>query len=184
MISATRAVALAIAASFAVGACGGVDETYRATKKTQAAIATLKLKLKQRLQAAMAEGPEKAVEVCANEAQAIRQQVASDTGVTLGRASLRLRTPADAAPDWVQAWLEQQGERKVEGLAGLEVIEAHRVRVLVPIGVDGMCVSCHGDEDSLAPDVLKAIKTRYPGDKAFGYAAGDLRGAFWAELTY
>lgn len=184
MTTARRGMALLVGATLAFGACGGVDPTYRATKKAHAAIATLKLQLKQRLQAAMAEGPEKAVEVCANEAQLIRQRVSDETGVTLGRASLRLRTAADAAPDWVNAWLVAQGERKVEGVTGLELVEASRVRVLEPIGMDGLCLSCHGEASSLSDAVASALKSRYPNDAATGYAAGDLRGAFWAEINY
>ena len=176
--------AIAVVTSAFMAACGGGDASVKATKRAQAAIATMKMKLRQRLQAAMANGPAHAVEVCANEAQTIRAQVAEETGVTLGRASLRLRTEADAAPPWVAEWLQQQGERKVEGVAGFVSAEAGVARVLEPIGLEPVCVTCHGAADQLGGEVRAALAKRYPTDAAVGYQAGDLRGAFWAELRY
>jgi hypothetical protein len=167
------------------GGCTRNDPAETAIASARAAIATLRLKLRQRLQKAMGEGPAKALEVCANEAQAIRAEVSHDTGVALGRASLRLRTPADAPPAWVGAWLAELGERKVEGVVGFARIDetpAGRVaRVLEPIGVEKGCLTCHGPAETLTPAVREALGARYPNDAATGYAEGDLRGAFWAE---
>jgi hypothetical protein len=177
-------ILIALVSTSFLAACGGGDASVKATKRAQAAIATMKMKLRQRLQAAMANGPAHAVEVCANEAQTIRKQVAEETGVTLGRASLRLRTEADAAPDWVAEWLKQQGERKVEGVAGFVTAEGDVARVLEPIGLEPACVNCHGAAETLGAEVKAALAKRYPTDAAVGYQAGDLRGAFWAELRY
>jgi hypothetical protein len=49
-----------------------------------------------------------------------------------------------------------------------------------PIVVQPMCVTCHGAD--VAPDLRAKIEELYPDDQATGYAAGDLRGIFWAEL--
>lgn len=178
-------VAVAVAFSLAMApACGGDSPAEKAEKRAHAAIATLKMRLKQRLQGAMAEGPEKALSVCADEAQAIRATIQHDTGVSLGRSSLRLRTPADAAPPWVEAWLKAQGERKREGVEGLVAHEGGVVRVLEPIGLEPMCVTCHGPKEQLGNELRALLEARYPTDAATSYAPGDLRGAFWAELAY
>jgi hypothetical protein len=50
-----------------------------------------------------------------------------------------------------------------------------------PIYVQPLCVTCHGA--TLAPDLQAKIDELYPNDQATGYAAGDLRGVFWAELA-
>jgi len=179
-------VAVVAAVIAGAGGCTSSDPAATSMASARAAIATLRLKLRQRLQKAMGEGPAKALEVCAGEAQAIRAEVSHDTGVALGRASSRLRTPADAPPEWVGAWLAQQGERKVEGVVGFARIDetpAGRVaRVLEPIGIDKGCLTCHGPAEALPPAVREALGARYPADAATGYAEGDLRGAFWAEL--
>ena len=64
-----------------------------------------------------------------------RAAVSAGTGVTVGRAALRLRSAADAGPAWVQAWLTAQGERPAAGdqgveglLSALSVEEAHRLQ--------------------------------------------------------
>jgi hypothetical protein len=152
--------------------------------KAEAAAKLLGGRLKARLTEAMTQGgPVAAVGVCADEAPAIRAAVAAETGVTVGRASLRLRSPADAGPAWVTAWLTAQGERPAAGVVGVsEVVEdggASVARRLLPIAVEAPCLACHGA--TLAPEVKAALAARYPADAATGYALGDLRGALWAE---
>lgn len=137
--------------------------------------------LKQRLQAAMQEGgPEAAINVCADHAQQITAE-AQAQGVRVGRASLRLRNPKNKGPAWVEAWLAAQGERPVAGLEPVRVVEGGTARLLKPIGVEPLCVTCHGPAESLPPGVKALLEQRYPDDRAVGYAAGELRGALWAE---
>ncbi len=138
--------------------------------------------LKTRLLAAMAEGPRAAVEACANEAQAITARVGEEHGARVGRSSLRLRNPANAGPAWVTEWLEAQGERPAEGVTPLATAGGWRARFIGPIAIEGPCLACHGPEEGIAPDVRALLDERYPGDRARGYALGDLRGAIWAEV--
>jgi hypothetical protein len=44
-----------------------------------------------------------------------------------------------------------------------------------------MCLACHGE--SLEPAVAAKLAAAYPKDQATGFRAGDLRGAFWVELS-
>ncbi len=147
--------------------------------------------LKTRLTAAMEQGgPAAAVEVCTTEAQRITAAVPEIAGAgveaKVGRSSLKLRNPANKAPDWVQRWLEAQGERPAEGLkvpVAVATMDGKRIaRVIRPIAIQGLCLTCHGPTLLIPPDVQAVLKTRYPDDQATGYALGALRGAAWAEV--
>jgi hypothetical protein len=131
-------------------------------------------------------GPANAVNVCAAEAQGIAAQVAKETGASVGRSSLKLRNIEDAPPGWVQTWLVSQGDRKADRAEAFEGVfdsPAGRVaRVLKPIAIDGVCLSCHGDPAGIAEPVKAVLAAKYPDDKATGYQVGDLRGALWAEV--
>lgn len=143
--------------------------------------------VRQRLTDAMnTGGAAKAMEVCATEAQQIAAKVREETGAEVGRSSLRLRNEADAPPPWVDEWLKAQGERKAEGVEGVRALAKTPAgpvaRVLKPIAIEPICLSCHGDPAAMKDDVKAALKQRYPADKATGYQIGDLRGALWAEV--
>lgn len=154
----------------------------RATDAGKAFGAALKARVKESIEAG---GPPAAITVCSEDAPRIAAELASARGVTLGRSSLRLRNPANAGPDWVQAWLKEQGERSATGLATVRTIaqvDGHSVaRVALPIPVEAMCLDCHGPKEGLSPEVLAALAERYPQDAATGYAEGDLRGVLWIE---
>jgi hypothetical protein len=144
--------------------------------------------LKERLTGVMsADGPVAGIEVCSAEAQGLTAQIGSEHGARVGRSSLRLRNPANAAPPWVEAWLRQQGERPAEGVGGFSRIEeegdARFARFVAPIAVEAPCVACHGPADALPATVTGLIRERYPSDAATGYNVGDLRGALWAEVA-
>ena len=60
------------------------------------------------------------------------------------------------------------------------LVDADTVGYVEPLFVQPLCVTCHGS--ALAPDLEKKLAELYPSDQATGYAAGDFRGVFWAEL--
>lgn len=158
------------------------DEEALALTRANAAADQLATALRARLRAAMAEGgPPGAVEVCSQEAPSIAATAARETGARVGRSSLRLRNPSNAAPSWVASWLREQGERSAAGVEGFARIEDGHARVVRPIVVEAPCLSCHGSRETIAPEVVSSLDARYPDDRATGYAAGDLRGALWAE---
>ena len=133
-----------------------------------------------------AEGSVAAMSVCSTSAQAMTAEVARERGVTVGRSSLRLRNPRNVAPDWVRAWLSEQGERPAEGVQGATRSATLDdgtavVRVVAPLAVEAPCLVCHGPDATRAPELTAALAERYPTDQATGYQAGDLRGAIWAE---
>jgi hypothetical protein len=149
----------------------------------------LAVALRDRLSAAIAEGgPGAGVSACSLDAAALTSAFGAEHGLSAGRSSLRLRNPANAGPDWVRAWLSEQGERPAAGVTGVSrVVEADGARVvqiLKPIVVEPGCLLCHGPADALVPEVKAALASSYPTDAATGYAAGDLRGALWVEAPF
>lgn len=142
--------------------------------------------LKSELMSALASGtPKDALKMCAGQAQPMTAGVTEQTGVRVGRSSLRLRNQTNAPPEWVKTWLDRRGERKIDGVDGIarvdETADGKVARFLVPIGIEPPCLSCHGPADALADGVKEGLAEHYPDDAAVGYAVGDLRGALWAE---
>jgi len=163
---------------------GGDPDLGRAS----AAARMVGLQLKQRMMKAMADGgADGAIRVCADEAQGLTALIQGRTGVRVGRSSRRLRNPANAGPDWVQAWLTENDGKPASEVSPMEAIVdtpgGRKARVALPIGVDAPCLLCHGAGDALAPGIRAMLSERYPEDAATGYAAGDLRGVLWAEAT-
>jgi hypothetical protein len=178
---------LSLGAALAGCRASSSESETAALGRAENAARRLPVTLRTKLVAAVASsGHAKAIDVCAVEAPALAAQIHTDTGATVGRASLRLRAPADAPPPWVAEWLAKHGERSsagVEGMRGITSVGGGRVaRVLLPLTVEGPCLSCHGGPADLAPGVRAALDARYPGDRATGYRIGDLRGASWAEV--
>lgn len=173
-----------------LGAAGCETGPSRAERaalaETEQGAALLGRTLRARVAEAMEQGgPMQGVKVCAEEAQQLTRQAQEQSGVSVGRSSLRLRNPANAGPEWVTVWLQEQGERPAEGVAPVaRVVDTpagRRAQVIKPIAVEGPCVVCHGPTEAIAPEVRELLEQRYPRDRAVGYAAGDLRGALWAE---
>ena len=141
--------------------------------------------LKGQLQAAMqAGGPVKAIEVCNVQAPAIAQGLADQSGWEVARTSLRLRNPSNQPDGWESGVLEQFDVRQRAGedpqkMEFSEVVEVGGVksfRYMKAIPTGEICLKCHGDQ--IAAEVQAQLNQYYPGDKATGYALGDIRGAF------
>lgn len=174
---------VAAPAAAAAPAAPAASETAALAKADEAAM-RLVTTLKGRVREEMGKGgPVAVVDVCSAEAPALAAKIQEETGVRLGRSSLKLRNPNNTAPDWVAAWLTEQGARPAAEAAPLSVVENGFARVVKPIAMEPPCLTCHGAPESIAPEVKAAIASRYPADAATGYAAGDLRGALWAELA-
>ncbi|MEN8007991.1 MAG: DUF3365 domain-containing protein [Candidatus Krumholzibacteriota bacterium] len=146
--------------------------------------------LKSALQGAMEkEGPLGAVSVCHDEAEVISNQICDEEGLTVGRTSRRNRNPSNAPDEWEKAGLEafdariKAGEKPqdlemwatVAGPGG-----GRTFRYMKAIPTAPMCLFCHGGE--LAGDLDAKLTELYPGDKARGFAVGDMRGAFSVKM--
>jgi hypothetical protein len=168
----------ALLALFACGPHGPSDA--ETTARAQAAIGPFKKSLKDALLAELAKSPASAIDVCAEKAPALARE-ASKEGVRVGRASAKLRNPANAPPGWLTPVMAELA-RAPSGTAASRVVDLGDGKrgYAEAIWVDAPCLLCHGA--AIAPDVEAKIAERYPQDGARGYQAGELRGVFWAEL--
>ena len=123
--------------------------------------------------------PVEAVEACHLAAPGL-PAAASSEGVTVGRTSSKLRNPANATKPWMKPLLDEYAAAGPGAPPRVVPLDGDRVGYVEPIGVQPMCLTCHGE--SLAPEVAAVIAERYPRDEATGYTEGQLRGLFWVEL--
>jgi hypothetical protein len=150
----------------------------------QAFVKELKTELKAGLKAG---GPAEAIKVCREKAPDIARRVSAKTGWTIGRTSLKLRNPLNAPDAWEQGVLENFQVQFAEGakpggLVYSDVIGENRktvFRLMKGIKTGGLCLKCHGSQ--VSQPVNERLKDLYPYDRATGFKAGDLRGAFTLE---
>ena len=133
-------------------------------------------------------GPVAAIGVCNSLAPAIAQKHSANSGWDVGRTSLKLRNPQNAPDAWETKVLQQFEERRAKGegpdtLAYAEVVEDGGDKyfrfmkgIVMPPMEKMPCLKCHGENiDAKTAAKLDAL---YPQDKARGYKAGQVRGAF------
>ncbi len=150
-------------------------------ERAQAAAAELGKRLKGRLMETIgSEGPIAAIRVCSEEAPEIARQVSADSDLTVSRTSLKVRNP-DNAPDARERAVLELWRNRIEAGTPASALEpfasdSDDFLWMKPIVAEPPCLMCHGSDVPAA--VADAIAARYPQDRATGYSAGDLRGAF------
>jgi hypothetical protein len=169
-------LALALAAPVLADEAAKLDQARAIAKEFGG---TLKGELEKAMQAG---GPVAAIEVCHSKAPAIAKDLSNKYGVEVHRTSLKPR--ATAPQDWEIPVLTAFDERRAKG-EDPNAIEFHQVseidgkphlRYMKAIGTLPVCLNCHGED--IKPEVKAKLEALYPEDKATGYKAGELRGAF------
>lgn len=159
----------------------------------EAAAAAVATKLVTALNAALAVGgPEAAVEVCHTQALPLTAEKLPGQPRVLAvkRTSLRLRNPANAPDAAERLALDHVAKILASGLPPPPVLvqrigtaAAPEWRVYRPIVTKAECLVCHGDPATQTPALRTALRTRYPGDRATGYAVNDWRGLIAITVT-
>ncbi len=173
---------LPIATIIMLSACSSQAPAVRDDERARAAamVGELKRDLLAAVTQAMQAGVPAAIEACQAMAPAITERVAA-SGATIGRATRRPRNPTNLASGWqleAIAHFERLGHQGT--VTPFErVLPSGRVAYAEPLVVGEVCLRCHGDP---APEVAAALQSRYPDDRATGYALGELRGVAWVEL--
>ena len=133
-------------------------------------------------------GPVAAIGVCNTRAPAIAQEHSQSSGWNVARTSLKLRNPNNAPDDWELKVLKQFEEQRAKGdgpdaLVYAEIVEEggeeyfRFMKGIVMPPLEKMpCLKCHGE--NIDPNTAAALDGLYPQDKARGYKAGQVRGAF------
>ena len=127
----------------------------------------------------MADGPVAAIEVCSREAKGIAAKVGEETGVEIGRTSLRLRNSANQPPAWVKPLMRPDTTEP----QFVKVDDDHDGAIL-PIRLQAQCVICHGPKELISDPVADQLAKLYPDDAATGFNEGDLRGWFWITVPH
>jgi hypothetical protein len=161
------------------------DQAQRA-EQSRAVVKSFMGALKGELKGALkSEGPIKALKVCNVKAKSIASELSKKHGWEIGRTSLKPRNAANAPDSWEKTVLESFDSRKAAGedpkkMEHYEVVsmnggQVFRYMKAIPTA-EKPCLVCHGS--NLKPKVAAVIDKFYPNDKASGYKAGDVRGAF------
>jgi hypothetical protein len=125
-------------------------------------------------------GLDGAVTMCSESAQTVTAEFAKERGLEIKRVSQRYRNSNDRPDEYemriLASWAKTgKAETHIE-----RVTENGRpwLRLMEPIRIQAMCLGCHGAADQIPAEVKAVLDERYPRDKATGYKAGELRGAF------
>jgi hypothetical protein len=163
------------------------DDEAAAAIQANAALADFSGTLRGALMERLASGDAvQAVDFCHEKAPEIGAAAEREHGVRLGRVGVRLRNPGNAADGWRAEVLAQFAARVAAGEAPESLRHqsvdpaSGTLRVARGIRTEAACLACHGD--AVAAPIVAAIKARYPGDQATGFAEGSLRGLAWVEV--
>ncbi len=143
-----------------------------------AAVDTMAARLKGALMEALDRGgPSEAIAVCRSVAPAVATDVGQEYGLAIGRTSFALRNPDNAPPPWARVLVAAHRAEPafVVGPKG-------ELGALLPIRLGSECQMCHGPAEHLSDETRATLRRTYPDDQATGFAAGDLRGWFWAVV--
>jgi len=133
-------------------------------------------------------GPVAAIGVCNTRAPEIAMEQSQSSGWDVGRTSLKLRNPNNAPDVWETKVLQQFEEQRAKGegpdaLVHAEVVEDGGEKyfrfmkgIVMPPLEKMPCLKCHGE--NIDPKTAATLDALYPQDKARGYTAGQVRGAF------
>lgn len=148
--------------------------------ESRAITAEFAARLQSALQGAMSEGGAVgAIDVCKEIAPQIASELSRRSGAQVSRTSLRIRNPGNLPADWQVEVL-----RNFEGKDGspdatkefFQRRENGEFRYMKAIPTGGLCIACHGT--TIPYSVKRILSEHYPHDRAVGYEAGDVRGAF------
>ncbi len=130
-------------------------------------------------------GPIAGIEACSKMAPAIAEAQSRKTGWTIGRTSLKPRNHNNAPDAWEKKVLKEFEARKAAGedpkkmefyeLTQLKGRPVFRYMKAIPTA-EKPCLACHGK--TIKPGIIKKLDQKYSDDRARGYQAGDIRGAF------
>jgi len=102
------------------------------------------------------------------------KQIATESGFTIRHAAVKFRNPAHAATPEERTLMAgfEQAETP-EPIEGEITVDGKRYfKFISPIYVERSCLACHGPKDKRPAFIVK----KYPDDRAYGFAEGDLRG--------
>lgn len=157
----------------------GVDEvTY--LKLGKEITDSVGMHLKDNLVKAMQEGgPVNAVRFCNTQALPITGSYSLKYNTEVKRVSDRNRNADNKPNELEQAVMDDYREMMASGkpLSPKVAIDGDgRKNFYAPIITGGVCLTCHGDEKNMQPELVAVIDSLYPNDAAKGFKVDELRG--------
>lgn len=147
---------------------------------------TLEPKLQEKIKK---DGFAKASEFCTNEAQKLTAEVNKNLqkGVSIKRISLKNRNPLNApATKNEENILKSFDLLNSSGVMLRALVEnsTNSYKFYKPLVIQkGVCLKCHGDENTIDKDAKALFSKKYSNDKAVGFKMGDVRGAIVVEIN-
>jgi hypothetical protein len=177
-------LSLAAAALLHVPAALAADEPWIADARTVAIAVPPKL-LQVLTDAIAKSGAAEAVTVCQDVAPKMAKAATEQSGWQIRRVSLRNRNPKAVPDAWERETLEDFDRLAAAGVApatlersAVQTVDGKPLqRYMRALPTQGLCLSCHGPAEQLAPGVAERLKSLYPDDRAVGYSLGQIRGA-------
>lgn len=181
-----KALVAVVIAAMISGTAFAETTKEQAVEKSKEMVKELGGGLKGKLQEAVkASGFGGAISVCKEVGLARAKEVGDKHGGSIRRVTAKTRNPQNA-PDSFEAGVLAKMESDhhagklqegyVDVVTGADGKKS--LRFMKPIVTEALCLNCHGSPDKLNPDAAKAIELNYPNDRATGYAAEQVRGAF------
>ncbi len=162
------------------------NEIETRVASSRASIKELAQNLKGYLQAGLESSvpAEEKILMCKSGALEATSLIEEEKGFRVRRTSLRVRNPDNTPDAWESKVLEQFQVRRESGdkIADLDHAEimdngqTRQFRYMKAIPVGKVCVICHGK--AIDPELIFWLDKIYPGDRARGFAVGEIRGAF------
>ncbi len=162
-------------------------------QKASLQIKLLATSLKKQLIASMQlGGPVAAIETCKIKAPEITNHLNSSDTLKIKRTSLRLRNPNNSADDWEQQVLTNFEQQFSSGTPIQELVYSEKItkgdqttlRMMRAIPMQAVCLTCHGDRQTMSEGVIHSLQKDYPNDLATEFSIGDIRGAFSVSQTF
>ena len=157
-----------------------VEEKAVFNTQAKSKIALFKKTIRPKVKQGFLEGPEKAILVCSQESPRLIKEQSDQSNWLFRRVSLQTRGKHAQPDQWETKVLKQFDKRQANGESAKEMdyeeVVGNEYRYMKAQGTKVLCLACHGENMSSA--MTKAIKKRYPNDKAVSYKKGKIRGAF------
>jgi Protein of unknown function (DUF3365) len=154
-----------------------------AAQRAQQAFAKFQATLIQRMNDELARGgPAAALSVYRDEAARLTANLGREYNMRIGRTSHRLRNAHNVPPQWAAPYVKESLAADAKAAPTWVVDMGPIVGVIAPLETREACTLCHGPQDKLPPAIVNAIRASYPGDRATGFSAGQVRGWIWAEV--
>lgn len=161
------------------------NENDQYVKKGEEVAANLRGELASKLKTKiLLDGAAQAIPFCSKNALELTAQATKTTGViSVKRTSDKIRNQKNRADAKDLEAIAHLAKSK-EPYYLIKNSAAKTVSFYKPLLIQGVCLSCHGNEKNIPEDVKKQLAALYPQDLATGYALGDLRGVIRVDMPY